>query len=103
LPTYAEVENFEELEARQFQPDADGHLFLLTPGELCQLAAAAGLLVERLNVWGTPMLTGHAGFRYLAKPFSVKAAYSSELLIQRLPSALRARGCAALTATLRLG
>lgn len=103
LPTYAEVENFAELETRQFKPDADGHLFLLTARELCQLAAAAGLQVERLSVWGTPMLTGHAGFRYFAKPFSVKAAYSTELLIQRLPAAVRARSCAALTATLRLG
>ena len=55
-------------------PDADGHLFLLTPGELCQLAESAGLTVERLNVWGTPMLTGHAAFRYLAEVIPIKSS-----------------------------
>lgn len=102
LPTYSEVQNFDELEARQFQPDADGHLFLLTPRELCRLTASAGLLVERLNVWGTPMLSGHAAFRHLARPSLVKAAYSTELLAQRLPSAARTRACAAISAILRL-
>ncbi len=102
LPTYSEVQDFSELETRQFMPDADGHLFLLTPLELCELAASAGLLVERLSVWGTPMLNGHAGFRYLAGRFFVKVAYLTELLTQRLPSPARARTCAALSATLRL-
>ncbi|HMF58518.1 MAG TPA: methyltransferase domain-containing protein [Pyrinomonadaceae bacterium] len=102
LPTYSEIQDFDELETRQFKPDADGHLFLLTPSELCQLAASAGLLVERLNVWGTPMLSGHAAFRYLAGPSLTKAAYSAELLTQRLPSAKRVRVCAALSAILQL-
>lgn len=102
LPTYSDVKNFDELEARQFKPDADGHLFLLTPRELCQLAASVGLLVERLNVWGTPMLSGHAAFRHLAGAPFVRAAYLTELLAQRLPFAGRVRVCTALSATLRL-
>jgi 2-polyprenyl-3-methyl-5-hydroxy-6-metoxy-1,4-benzoquinol methylase/glycosyltransferase involved in cell wall biosynthesis len=102
LPTYSEVQDFTELETRQFMPDADGHLFLLTPRELCELAASVGLVVERLSVWGTPLLTGHVGFRYLAGRFLAKPAYWTELMAQRLPSAARARMCAALTATLRL-
>lgn len=102
LPTYSEVRDFTELEARQFKPDADGHLFLLTPRELCQLAESVGLLVERLNVWGTPMLSGHAAFRYLAGLSLIKAAYLTELLAQRLPFAGRVRACTALSATLRL-
>ncbi len=102
LPTYSEVQDFDELERRQFMPDADGHLFLLTPYELCELAASVGLLVERLNIWGTPMLNGHVGFRHLSGRTFVKVAYLTELLTQRLPFAARARTCAALTATLRL-
>lgn len=102
LPTYSEVQDFDELETRQFMPDADGHLFLLTPRELCELAAAAGLLVERLNVWGTPMLNGNAGFRYLAGRSFARAAYLTEVLTQRLPAAARTRTCAAISATLRL-
>lgn len=102
LPTFSEVKNFDELEAQQFKPDADGHLFLLTPRELCQLAESVGLSVERLNAWGTPMLSGHAAFRYLAALPLTKAAYLTELLAQRLPSAARVRACTALSATLRL-
>lgn len=102
LPTHHEVQDFGELEARQFQPDADGHLFLLTPAELCELAAAVGMSVERLAVWGTPMLSGHAAFRLLAGLPLVSAAYATEVLTQRLPSAWRARVCVALSATLRL-
>jgi SAM-dependent methyltransferase len=102
LPTFSEVEDFDELEALQFKPDADGHLFLLTPRELCRLAESAGLLVERLNVWGTPMLSGHAAFRYLARLPLTKAAYLTERLAQRLPSVMRVRACTALSATLRL-
>jgi 2-polyprenyl-6-hydroxyphenyl methylase/3-demethylubiquinone-9 3-methyltransferase len=102
LPTYSEVKDFTELEARQFMPDADGHLFLLTPGELCQLAESVGLAVEQLNVWGTPMLTGHAAFRYLAGLPLIRTAYLTELLAQRLPFAGRVRACTALSATLRL-
>ena len=102
LPTYREVQDFGELEARQFQPDADGHLFLLTPAELCGLAASVGLKVERLTVWGTPVLSGHAGLRYLAGLPLVRAAYLTEVLMQRLPPAARTRACAALLATLRL-
>ena len=101
LPTYSEVQDFDELETRQFMPDADGHLFLLTPTELCELAASVGLSVERLNVWGTPMLNGHAGFQYLATRFCVRTAYLTELLVQRLPSAKRVRTCAGLSAILR--
>lgn len=102
LPTYSEVSNFDELETRQFMPDADGHLFLLTPRELYELAASAGLVVERLAVWGTPMLSGHAAFRYLAGLPLVRAAYLVERLTQLLPSSGRARACTALSATMRL-
>jgi len=102
LPTYSEVADFDELESLQFMPDADGHLFLLTPQELSDLALSAGLRVERLNAWGTPMLSGHFGLRRLGRVFSSEAAYNIELLTQRLPSAARERICVALSALLRL-
>lgn len=102
LPTLREVQDFDELEIRQFQPDADGHLFLLTPRELSELATTVGLRVERLAVWGTPVLSGHIGLRYLAgRPFG-KASYLTEVLAQHLPRTCRTRVCVALSATLRL-
>ena len=101
LPTYAEVIDFGELELRQFRPDADGHLFLLTVQELVDLAGKAGLEVERLNCWGSPMLSGHCGFRFLAGRKMVRAAYEAERLVQRLSSRKRERICTALSVILQ--
>lgn len=101
LPTYSEVKDFARLEELQFRPDADGHLFLLTPGELAGLAGAAGLGVERLHAWGTPLLSGHAGLRHLSGPLLTRAAYELERLTQRLPTRGRERACAQLSAVLR--
>ena len=72
LPTYRQIQDFTELEKNQFKPDADGHLFLFTPQELGDVAAEVGLAVEQLYVWGTPLLTGHLGFRFLANSWSAQ-------------------------------
>jgi 2-polyprenyl-3-methyl-5-hydroxy-6-metoxy-1,4-benzoquinol methylase len=101
LPTFAEVEDFKELESRQFMPDADGHLFLFTPAELRAASAMAGLEVEQLSCWGTPLLTGHAALRFLAGPPMTRVAYRAEVLAQRLRPAKRERICAAIAAMFR--
>ena len=100
LPTYAEVKDFSELESRQFMPDADGHLFLFTPQELIDLVAMAGMKVEQLNCWGTPVLSGHFGFRFAAGRHVVRAAYQAERFVQGLSFAKRERFCTALSAIL---
>ncbi len=66
LPTYSEITDFKALESRQFRPDADGHLYLITPGEMRQIAERVGLGVQRLSLWGTPFITGESGFRFLS-------------------------------------
>jgi len=100
LPTFLQIKNFDELETRQFKPDADGHLFLFTPEELCDLAASTGLRVERVHLWGTPMLSGHSGFRFLSGRHMTWGAYGAELLAQRVPTMLRSRISAAMTVIL---
>lgn len=99
LPTHSQVANFNVLEARQFQPDADGHLFLFTPHEFARLAKHTGYAVEHLSVWGTPLLTGHYGLGRLARPGLTLLAYGVERIVQRLP--LRERLCFSLFAILR--
>ncbi len=101
LPTLREAGDIADLERRQFKPDADGHLFLLTPDELAGLATGAGLIVERLDAWGFPPLTGHAGCRLLAGPWAIPPAYWAERAGQSLPASLRQRLAAALSAVLR--
>ena len=100
LPTLSEIDDFQALESRQFMPDADGHLFLLTPKELVGLATAAGMQVEQLNCWGTPMLSGHCGLRFIAGSAMARIAYSVERFVQQLSEAKRARICTALSAVL---
>jgi 2-polyprenyl-3-methyl-5-hydroxy-6-metoxy-1,4-benzoquinol methylase len=101
LPTYSQVQDFTELEAKQFKPDADGHLFLLTVEELQDLAAAASLSIERLKVWGTPLLTGQAGVRHFSRMLGLRAAYQAEQLCHYLPSAGRERVCVAVSAVVK--
>lgn len=102
LPTYAGIQDFTQLEKRQFMPDADGHLFLFTPRELRDLAKSLGYEVERLDVWGTPVLSGHGGLRHLAGRYCVKVAYGIETLTQRCPSFMRERFCVAMSVVLRV-
>src|SRR5262249_40433665 len=100
LPTYDEISDVDALERRQFMPDADGHLFLLTPSELRQLAQSVGYEIETLNLWGTPALTGHCGLRYLASRWCIKLAYGIEAIIQGCSEAIRQRMCFAMSAVL---
>jgi 2-polyprenyl-3-methyl-5-hydroxy-6-metoxy-1,4-benzoquinol methylase/glycosyltransferase involved in cell wall biosynthesis len=97
LPTFAEVDNFTRLESQQFKPDADGHLFLFTPAELATLAEVAGLKMEQLNCWGTPILTGHCGLRFLAGPHMTRLSYRIEQRMQNASPQKRERYCFALS------
>jgi 2-polyprenyl-3-methyl-5-hydroxy-6-metoxy-1,4-benzoquinol methylase len=101
LPTYSQIPDPSKLEALQFKPDADGHLFLLTPAELVGLAEAAGLRVEQMVAWGSPVLSGGVGLRRAASPRMIGVAYRVEQLLQRLPRPLREKSCAALSVVLR--
>lgn len=101
LPTWAQVEDFTALESRQFKPDADGHLFLITPGEMDHLGREAGFSVERLYVWGSPFITGNAGFHQLSGRWSAGLARWGESAVQWLPGPLRSKLCTAQVAVLR--
>lgn len=83
LPTLGEVSRRSELEARQFQPDADGHLFLITPAELVQIASEAGLVVERLELFGSPAITGHLGLRHVARVLPISWCLALEQVATR--------------------
>lgn len=101
LPTHSQIEDFAALESMQFKPDADGHLFLITPEELEGIARQAGLRVDRLLLWGTPAITGHAGLAALSSTKLSWFWYQLENASQRLPMALRKKLCFALSAVLK--
>jgi len=93
LPTHSQIQDFTALEQQQFKPDSDGHLFLITPEEMENLAEQAGLKVERLVLWGTPIVTGHARFAMLSTPAACWGCYQLELLSQRLPLKIKEKAC----------
>jgi 2-polyprenyl-3-methyl-5-hydroxy-6-metoxy-1,4-benzoquinol methylase len=101
LPTHSQIKDFTELESRQFKPDADGHLFLITPAEMIDLAKAAGLVVEQMTLWGSPIITGHTGFRWLSGRLSCRTSYYLERLMQRLPLTFKNKLCFSLSVVLR--
>ena len=100
LPTHSQIRDFEALDAHQFKPDADGHLFLITPQEMRNLSREAGLRVEEMDVWGTPIITGHCGFRIFAGLGMSWPCYQIESAVRYLPEPLRAKLCFAMSAVL---
>jgi 2-polyprenyl-6-hydroxyphenyl methylase/3-demethylubiquinone-9 3-methyltransferase len=100
LPTFSEITDVAALESKQFKPDADGHLFLITPDEMREIALQSGLRVEHLEVWGTPLITGHCGFRLLAPLGMTWPCYQLEAVARSLPLAVRSKLGFALLAVL---
>jgi 2-polyprenyl-3-methyl-5-hydroxy-6-metoxy-1,4-benzoquinol methylase len=102
LPTHSQIQDFTALEKQQFKPDDDGHLFLITPVEMANLAGQAGLEVERMVLWGTPAITGHARVAMLSTPSVCWGCYQLERFSQSLPFAMREKACFSLFAVLTI-
>jgi 2-polyprenyl-6-hydroxyphenyl methylase/3-demethylubiquinone-9 3-methyltransferase len=102
LPTHSMIQDFTALESQEFKPDADGHLFLITPEEMLDLADRAGLTVERLSLWGTPFITGHAGISKLGPTLTCRLCHSLERSMQKFPLAIKARLCFSMSLVLGL-
>jgi 2-polyprenyl-6-hydroxyphenyl methylase/3-demethylubiquinone-9 3-methyltransferase len=67
LPTLGDIKRRQELVKRQFKPDADGHLFLLTRHELVTLADEARLVVLSHQFICSPWVTGRLMARHVAR------------------------------------
>jgi 2-polyprenyl-6-hydroxyphenyl methylase/3-demethylubiquinone-9 3-methyltransferase len=93
LPTYSEIEDPRSLEASQFKPDADGHLFLLTSAELRVVARQAGFLVEQIDLLATPFITGHCRLSMLHGRSVARLCYRLEKLSQHLSFKTREKLC----------
>jgi len=88
-PRFSETRDPAIFESMQFQPDADGHIFLLHDDEIAALAAFVGLEVCSIQFLVSPILKGALGLaavtRYLPRWF-IKALDS---LVRLLPGKLR--------------
>jgi 2-polyprenyl-3-methyl-5-hydroxy-6-metoxy-1,4-benzoquinol methylase len=83
-PRFSECADPSVYESVQFQPDADGHVFLLHPDEIGTLAAAAGLELDAMRLFSNVLTSGHMG---------------TEAVLQRLPRGV-VRACEAVTSRL---
>ena len=86
LPTFSQVHDLEALEAKQFQPNADGHLFLFTNDELRSLAADAGLEVIELSNFTSPVFRSARGLGARSLRFLPhRAAVAASAAMERTP------------------
>jgi 2-polyprenyl-3-methyl-5-hydroxy-6-metoxy-1,4-benzoquinol methylase len=93
LSTYSEIAHPGALAAKQFKPDADGHLYLLTPAELRRISSQAGLRVDQLDLYATPFITGHCRLSMIQGQPVARMCYQLEQISQHLSVKIREKFC----------
>lgn len=85
LPRFSECREFEKLEAMQFAPDADGHIFLLHPDEIRLLARRVGLELLQLRTYANPLTCGYLWTSPLLRVLPREVVRALEHVSERLP------------------
>jgi 2-polyprenyl-3-methyl-5-hydroxy-6-metoxy-1,4-benzoquinol methylase len=67
LPKFSDCPDPAQFEAVQFQPNPDGHIFLLHIDEINHLAHQAGLSVKELRLFTNPLTNEHIKLGVLLK------------------------------------
>lgn len=91
LPRFSDCENPEAFEDIQFQPNSDGHIFLMWPDELETLAEDAGLKIDRLGLFTNPLTNGHLKTSGLLKVLPQSIVQGMEAVMGCIPSGLTKR------------
>jgi 2-polyprenyl-3-methyl-5-hydroxy-6-metoxy-1,4-benzoquinol methylase len=102
LPTFQQIKDPDALESLQFRPDGDGHLFLLTARELCELATAAGLEVDELQLFTNSLTNGHLKLEHALRVMPRGLVNRLENASQRMPAAIASRALIHLGARFRV-
>jgi 2-polyprenyl-6-hydroxyphenyl methylase/3-demethylubiquinone-9 3-methyltransferase len=89
LPRFSECPDPRRYEAKQFRPNADGHIFLLWPDEVVRLAQQTGLQLEEHVLFTSPLTAGHLGLRYVLPFVPESLVNASEMLLHALPGPLK--------------
>ena len=85
LPKFSTCADPSIYEAIQFKPNSDGHIFLLHPEEVPTLASAAGLEIDRCELFTNPLTNGHMKLEGLLRMVSPGFVQTIERLTQHLP------------------
>lgn len=91
LPRFSDCADPAQFEAVQFKPDADGHIFLLHPDEVPPLAAKAGLVIDRFELFTNPLTNGHVKTERLLHLLPRHLVEATERLGQALPGFVKRR------------
>jgi 2-polyprenyl-3-methyl-5-hydroxy-6-metoxy-1,4-benzoquinol methylase len=92
FPKFSDCADPSVYESRQFKPNADGHIFLLHPDEIEPLAKRAGLRVDQMVLFTTPLTAGHVKTESLLRILPKRVVDSLENATRRLPLFLKERG-----------
>lgn len=101
LPRFSSVPDPSTREAIQFQPDASGHLWLLSDDELERFAETAGLEIRRLDYFTSPLAAGWLGTRRLARLVPAPVVDAVEAGLAATPNAVQRRVATHLAVLLR--
>ncbi len=89
LPKFSECADPGVFESIQFKPNADGHIFLLHVDEIEPLAQRAGLVVEKIALFTSPLTAGHVKTESLLKVLPRGIVQIAENVSRSLPFPLK--------------
>ena len=85
LPRFSDCPDPGVYDSVQFQPNSDGHIFLLHPDEIRPLAGRAGLEVEEITLFTNPLTHGHLKTRRLLDLLPRAVINIAEAATRQLP------------------
>jgi 2-polyprenyl-3-methyl-5-hydroxy-6-metoxy-1,4-benzoquinol methylase len=91
LPRFSACADPSAFESVQFQPDSDGHIFLLWPDEIEKLARDAGLILDELQYFTTPLTNGHPAMESVLRFTPTRIVAFVESLMTIAPTIVRQR------------
>jgi 2-polyprenyl-3-methyl-5-hydroxy-6-metoxy-1,4-benzoquinol methylase len=91
LPRFSDCPNPEQFESEQFQPNGDGHIFLLWPDEIKSLGINAGLRVESVELFTSPLMNGHIKLAALLPYLPRRLVRLVDRVAMSLPQVLSSR------------
>lgn len=91
LPRFSDCPNPEVFEDQQFKPNGDGHIFLLWPDEVKQMADKADLILEKHALFTTPWYNGRHKLEGLISIIPGRWMDSLESVAQWMPERIKSR------------
>ena len=85
LPRWSTYSDFDDAERRQFQPDADGHIFALHEDEVRSIAARLGIKVLEVCYVSNPMPSGSRYLRFLLRILPESVVLASDRVLRVHP------------------